>query len=67
MFSTIVGVVLLWIVSKLFSIIDAELDIPVLATVSSFIETYIIVLFVVIVVLSYGFMLVFVPFIKETK
>jgi hypothetical protein len=66
-FSTVVFVIVLWVASRFFLVLDAELDVSILVTISSYIEKYLIVIFVVIILLSYGFMLVFLPLEKEAK
>ncbi len=61
--STIVFIVIIWIIAQIFIIIDT----PILSSIASFIDTYLPVIFVVIIILSYGFMMVILPFTKEKK
>jgi hypothetical protein len=61
--STIVFIVIIWIIAQIFIIIDT----PILSSIASFIDTYLPVIFVVIIILSYGFMMVIHSFTKEKK
>ena len=65
--STISFTVTIWLISKIFIILDTNLDIPILTTIANFIDTYIILIFVVVLLLTYGFIIVFLPFAKELK
>jgi len=63
--STISFTISLWIIVKIFIILDTHLDIPILTTIANFIDTYIILIFVAVLFLSYGFVMVILPFAKE--
>jgi len=63
--STISCTVTIWIISKLLVILDANFNIPVLTAIANFIDTYIYLIFVVVLILSYGFVMVFLPFSKN--
>ena len=52
-FSSIGFIILIWIVSKIFIILDNALDIPALAIIASFIENYIIAIFVFVLIIGY--------------
>ena len=65
--STISFIVTIWLISKIFIILDTNLNIPVLTTIANFIDTYLIVIFVIALILAYGFVIVLLPFIKEFK
>lgn len=63
--STAVFVIILWIITKVFIVIDSELDIPILTSIASFIESYLVIIFVAIILISYGFMMVVTPHEKK--
>ena len=63
--STAVFIVILWIIAKVFIVIDAELDIPILTSVATFIESYLWIIFIAIILISYGFMMVLTPLEKK--
>ncbi|KYK27784.1 hypothetical protein AYK20_02050 [Thermoplasmatales archaeon SG8-52-1] len=65
--STISCVVTLWILSKILIIIDTNLEIPFLASIANFIDEYIFVIFIVILLLGYCFELIIKPFAKEVS
>lgn len=56
--ATIGFIIGLWILAKIFLVIHAELDVSVLASLASVIESFIVVIFVAIVLISYGFLLI---------
>lgn len=63
--STISCVVTLWIVTKIFIILDTHLEIPFLASIANFIDEFIFLIFIVVLILSYCFVLFIIPFAKE--
>jgi ribosomal protein L40E len=65
--SVISFVISLWIISKIFIILDTNLDIAILTTIANFINNYIILIFVIVLLLSYIFVLFIVPFEKDNK
>ena len=65
--STISFIVTIWLISKIFIILDTNLDIPVLTTIANFIDTYIILIFVIVLILTYSFEMVIIPLTKELK
>jgi hypothetical protein len=65
--STISFIVTLWLISKIFIILDTNLDIPILTTIANFIDTYLIAIFVIALLLAYGFVMFILPFVKDTK
>jgi hypothetical protein len=65
--STISCVVTLWILSKILIIIDTNIKIPFLASIANFIDEYIFVIFIFVLVLSYCFERFIKPFAKEVS
>ena len=65
--STISFTVTIWLISKILVIIDNNLNIPVLTTIANFIDTYIILIFVAVLLISYGFLMVILPIAKELE
>lgn len=65
--SVISFVISLWIISKIFIILDTNLDIAILTTIANFINNYIILIFVIVLLLSYIFVLFILPFEKDNK
>lgn len=65
--STISFTVTIWLISKILVIIYKNLDIPVLTTIANFIDTYIILIFVAVLLTSYGFLMVILPIAKEIE
>jgi len=63
--SSICFIIGLWILSKIFSAIDAEIDFSILKLLASFIETYLILIFIAAILISYGAMLLSSPFNKK--
>ena len=63
--STAFFVIILWIITKVFIVIDSELDIPILTSIASFIESYLVIIFIAIILISYGFMMVATPLEKK--
>jgi len=63
--STAVFVIILWIITKILIVIDIEEDIPILTSIASFIESYLVIIFIAIILISYGFMIVVTPFEKK--
>lgn len=63
--STISLTISLWIISQIFIILDTNLDIPVLTIIANFIDTYIILIFLAVLFLNYGFVMVIKPFAKD--
>lgn len=59
--SSLTCVIGLWIVAKIFIVIDAEMDISVLAKLASIIETYIVAIFFIALILSYTFKFISTP------
>jgi len=65
--STISFTVTIWLISKILIILDNNLDIPVLTTISNFIDAYIILIFIAVLLISYGFSMVILPIAKELE
>jgi hypothetical protein len=65
--TTISFTVSLWIFSKFLVFLDNNLDMPVLTTIGNFIDTYIILVFVIVLLISYGFVMVILPFSKKSE
>ena len=63
--STVTFIIGLWVVAKIFVVIDTELDISILASLAHVIETYLIVIFFVVILISYGLKLVTTPLDKN--
>jgi ribosomal protein L40E len=63
--STISCIVTLWIISKILIILDTHLAVPFLSSIANFIDEYIFVIFIVILVLSYFIELFIKPLAKE--
>ncbi|UCF13765.1 MAG: zinc-ribbon domain-containing protein [Thermoplasmatales archaeon] len=63
--STVTFIIGLWVVAKIFVVIDTELDISILASLAHVIETYLIVIFFVVILISYGLKLVTTPLGKK--
>lgn len=61
--STAVFIVGLWILANILIIIEN----PFLFSIASFIETYLIAIFIIILIVSYAFIMVIQPFSKENK
>lgn len=55
----------LWILAKIFFVIDTELDASVLESLASIIESFIVVIFITVILISYGFMLIITPTVKK--
>lgn len=63
--STAVFIAILWIITKIFIVIDTELDIPVLTSIATFIESYLWIIFIAVILISYGFMIAVTPLEKK--
>ncbi len=63
--STISFTVTIWIISQIFIILDTNFNIPVLTTIANFINTYIIVIFVIAFLISYCFVMLIIPYVKD--
>jgi hypothetical protein len=63
--STAVFIVIIWIITKIFIVIDTELDIPVLTSIATFIESYLWIIFIAVILISYGFMIAVTPLEKK--
>ncbi len=63
--ATIGFIIGIWILAKIFLVIDAEFDVSVLASLASVIESFIVVIFIAILLISYGFMLIVTPNVKK--
>lgn len=63
--STFSFTVSLWIFADFLRILDKNFDIPVLTEIASFINTYIIMILVVALILSYVIVLVLLPLVKD--
>jgi len=58
--------VFFWLAQKLFVILDNKLDVPTLATVASYIDTYLVAIFVFVLLLGY-FIVLFMLFLEKYK
>ena len=63
--STISFAVTLWLISKILKILDNNLDVPFFTSIANFIDEFLIIIFIAVLVLSYCFVLFIIPFSKE--
>ena len=62
---TISFIISIWLISKILIIIDNNVNIPVLTTIANFIDSNIIFIFIGVLIISYSFAMVLLPFAKD--